>query len=393
MKAQYLVILSAFWLGEACALTLPDSPIRSYECLACESLSHESISSAWKIANISDKTQTEHKQESRSFYIKTTLGDLEKGVSVPVLGAGAVIRVTPMHPSLKLGKPQFYIAKNGVKQSIHEASSLLLQNEAVPNTEFTGQNLAMFQLKPDLGAGNFVFGVESAGANAAEPCVIQVLDQGSNTYMSIKTDKAHYRYGDELTATFLLHDDAYGFPIDEIQASLVSPTGETTPLTIERLKWNIYQAKTSLKNETNPEGKNWYIEADVTTTINDDVVKRHVHSAVSYSIPSAAIREINGSKTQNMTFSATVEAATASRYVLQAVFMATNDKGEKITIANVHSAAWLDTGKSQISFSLPAEIANNYKQPYYLASATLVDYGQLKAVYEYNTPVDIQNLR
>lgn len=392
MKPSYF-LLPAFLIGQAYAMTLPESPVRAYECMTCDALSHSTLSSSWRLANEPLEHKSVHEQKSRKYRVFTTLGVLEKGINLPTRAAGAVISISPMNKQLSLVKPIFRIKKNDVELSLSDASSLLTQNQDTHDSEFDVQNQTLFQLKPDLGAGKFILSASKSGANSGDRYVIQVLDQGSTTYLRVETDKSHYQYGDDMTITFRLQDGAYGYPIDNIDATLVSPEGDSLPLTLKRQKWDTYVAHSKMTDEHNSAGKNWYIEADVSTIIGEDEVLRHVHSAISYAIPSAAVTGIRSLKSNAFDFTATIDAATASRYVLQAVFMATNNKGNKEAIESVHSAAWLLPGKSQLTFSLSRDIANKYKPPYYLASIKLVDYGQMKPVYEYNKPIDIRTLR
>ena len=393
MKPVYL-FLAASLSTQAQAMTLPDSPVHPYECQACESLSHDPLSSSWRIQGDSvAQTIKPQVRESRKYRIVTTLAQLRRGIALPTRAAGAVISISPLSNTEAQSRPDFRIQKNQSQYSIKETASDLALQQALADSEFTSQNLALFQLKPELGAGRFLLTAQQPDGKPDDRYVVQVLDQGSDTYLQVTTDKSHYQYGEELTITFRLHDSAYGYPIDEITATLVGPEGDTQPLTLKRERWDTYVAHTQIKNEKNPAGKNWYIEADVSTMLADSEVVRHVHSAISYSIPSAAITEINTQKNSSQHFTATINVATASRYSLQAVFLATNKHGKREAVETVHSAAWLNPGKSQISFSLSPEIANSYKPPYYLASITLVDYGQIKPVYEYNMPTDISKIR
>jgi|GEM_PF-3125375 len=392
MKPAYF-LLPAFLASSLNAMTLPESTVRPYECETCDALSHAAVSSNWRIQNTSLQHDGLRQQKSRKYRVVTTRAALEKGLPLSTRAPAAVVSIAPLGKQTTPVKANFRIQKNNLDMSLNDAASLLSQNEAVPDSEFTTQNLAMFQLKPELGAGKFILSSKAAGGQANDRFVVQVLDQGSTTYLHIETNKSHYQYGDEMTATFRLQDGAYGYPIDVITASVVGPDGQAIPLTLKKEKWDTYVARIRLTDEKNTHGKNWYVEADISTILNDEEVLRHVHSAISYAIPSAAITDIKVQKGRNFDLIATVDVATASRYALQAVFMGTNSQGKREAIESVHSAAWLSPGQSQLNFSLSTEIANKYKPPYYLASITLVDYGQLKPVYEFNKPTDIGSIR
>lgn len=393
MKSAFFSLIPALMMTQANAMVLPEHDVHPYECTTCESLSRTTLSTAWAIHNDATSHETQRSQKSRSYRLVTSLSQLGKGLNLPVLGAGAVIRITPAGKTLATAKPEFRLRKNDKTWLLKDASQLMSQNQAMSDAEFSAPNQALFQLKPELGAGPFILTASDLAGKPTDAYVVQVLDQGSNTYLHVETDKARYQLGDDVTITFRLQDGAYGYPIDVIEATLVSPDGDKTALDLERKRWDTYLAHAHMSDKKNPRGKNWYIEADVSTWLNDQSVLRHVHTALSYAIPSATLTEIKTVDDKATSFTVGVNVATASRYVLQAVFQATNSKGQKEAVETVHTAAWLEAGRSQLTFSMPAEIANHHKPPYYLASLTLVDYGQMKTVYEYNKPIDVRSLR
>ena len=218
---------------------------------------------------------------------------------------------------------------------------------------------------------------------------IHVFDRNSSTFLTLETDKALYHYGDQLTVNLSLGNEAIDYPMDIVNASLVSPDGEVIPLIINSMDPDHYRAKLKLTSEKNSQGENWYVEADVTSLLGTQTIKRQAHTAFSYAIPSASIKEISFLNAKKLSFSAKIDVATTSRYALQAVLFATDRRGKKHPIQIAQSAAWLIKGKNNLDFSFDSTLTSDYKAPYYLGYIQLTDFGQFKSVYEYNHPIKL----
>lgn len=391
MRASYLAFLSALWFTSAQSMTLPLQQVIPYDCKNCDSLSHEPLSMSWAAENKPLVHEVKHEQTSRKYQIKTSLEQLKKGVAIHTQAPGAIIRISPVNPDSAI-KPEFRIKNgSGLNLTLQDASSLFSKDKALENTVFARKTLALLQLKPELGSGEFILTSSTTPLND-ENFIIHVFDKFSSTALTVETDKTRYHYGEELTATITLHDENKNCPIDLINASLVSANGEVTPLILDHVQGDVYQTHTNLVSDKNSQGENWYIEVETATLFKTQTIKRQAHSAFSYVIPSAAIREIKKQTTGSLAFSAKIEVATGSRYALQAVLYGSDAKGEIHPIQTVQSAAWLAIGEQNLDFSFDSSLKTNYKAPYYLGYIHLIDFGQLKPVFEYDKPIALTKL-
>ncbi|MDI9818567.1 MULTISPECIES: DUF4785 domain-containing protein [unclassified Legionella] len=393
MKANSLIFSSMLlWLAQAQALTLPVQPVMPYDCRDCESLPHEDLNSAWYTE---DKPLSEgviHKQISRKYQIKATLKELSTGVAIYTQASGAVIRIAATNPAAKI-KPDFYIKKpQGANLGLKQASVLFSSDEALNNTAFAGESVVL-KLKPELGSGKFIINIPSTQLKQDnELFIIHVYDKEAPAFLAVETDRARYHYGDELKVNISLHDDALSYPIDYINASLLSPEGEVTPLTLEQVHDNLYQASINLTSNKNGAGENWYVIVDASTLVDTQVIKRQAHTAFSYVIPSASLLKVSRQGKEPFSFSADLEVATGSRYALEAVLFGSDSGGNIHPIETVQSASWLPAGTHHLNFSFDSDLKTDYKAPYYLGYLHLIDFGQLKPVYEYNTPIELTAL-
>ena len=189
-----------------------------------------------------------------------------------------------------------------------------------------------------------------------------------------------------MIATIILSDHESDYSIQSLYVTLISPEGTRIPLDMVQASPevpNVFKASTELLTKKSYQGENWYLETEVTSTDGTRTLKRQAHTAFSYSVPSAAIREIKTQSSKLLNFSATLEVATASRYALQAVLFK-EQNGKKIPVETVQAANWLEVGKQIINFSFTPTLTKNYNGRYYLGALTIMDYGQLKPVFEYN---------
>ena len=392
MKALSLILLTLVWFGESQAFSLPKQrSLIPYECQQCDNLSRDTLNLSWATPNVALQQMTRHQQTSRKYQIKANLKQLRAGVPIHTQAPGAIIRISPVNtPSIK---PEFRIRNNrGINGTLMDASSLFSKEEALNNTPFAGNTFALAELKPEMGSGEFIISTDINQADENSEFIIHVFDRNSSAELTLQTNKLRYYRGDELITTILLNDRELDYSIDKLTVSLISPDGEITSLNPTSLAPNIFQARVLLDSEKNSQGANWYVEAAITSILSDKIIKRQVHSAFSYVIPSASVEELNKDNSDAFRFSALINVATGSRYALQAMLLARDHQGKLYPVQTTQSSAWLSTGQHRLNFSFDSPIKTDYNPPYYLGYIRLTDFGQMKPVFEYDTPIEITQL-
>lgn len=359
MRAKYSLYLSLICASQAISATFPEQAVRAYACENCASLSHQTLDTHWSVSDkrFLEKTRDLREQQTKAYQVKASFAQLQKGIQLPTKAAGAVIRINPVQK--KSLTPALSIQKDKQTYTLKEAASLMAQDEALAGTPFP-QNGILLQLKADLGSGMFLL-TASGNNSPADEFIIHVNDIGSSAYFSVGTDKSIYRYGDTLIATIRTTDSL----AESIEAKLNSPDGTQYPLTLKEISEGVYQGKTRLTDEFNSQGENWYVEAEECIVLGSQQLKYQAHSAFSYSLPSAALLEINPSGKQPFQYTAKLNVATASRYALQAVLLATDKQGQKIPVEVAQSANWLEAGKARLTLNFSSELANRYSGPFY----------------------------
>ena len=403
MKINRVILLitsiALLCLVSSHAMVLPSQTPHSYICENCEYLSHDTLSTHWPIAPNQLDQKTLHQQISKKYSATTTFKELKKGFALYTQAPGAVIRISTLPPkgsvkSVSQFKPDFYIkTPNSGLLPLQEAAHLIATDEALSESFFSQNTQKIFQLKSELGSGKIILLAKPISGHENERFNIYIFDKFAPTDLVIKTNKANYLYEDELITTITLSDNTSQYPLDTIEAALVSPNGEKTPLVLEKHEDNSYTAKTILLSETNHVGGNWYVETDVAATVNGYVIKRQANTAFSFALPSAVIKEIKSSASSPLTFIATVNVATASRYALQGVLFTDNLETKKIPLEIIQTSSWLTPGNHEILFSLASKNPNTTSGKFYLGALELIDYGQLKPVFTYNRfiPIDMHS--
>ncbi|CEG57316.1 DUF4785 domain-containing protein [Legionella fallonii] len=390
MKTTLLILMSAFCTSQIHAYPLPKQLTKSYDCKECSSLSHDKLQDQWSITDQPLHDEVNNRQKSYSYREKVTAKQLKDGVVISTLAPGAVIRITPLQkkamPRLMLKTPKEQLVP------LKEASALFNQDEGTREETLFMKHQTMLQIKPELGAGKFTLKSDDIDGKSSDTYLINVFDKFSLTYLLVESDSLHYQYGDKLTATVSLKDSEEDYSVDDVNVSLVSPQGEITPLTLTKIKHNKFQGSTFLNSEINDQGKNWYIDANVNTTLDQKVIRRSGHAAFSYAIPSASLLSIKKLSATHLTFTATIDVATASRYALQSVLFYQTGEGAAIRPIEIsQKAQWFEPGKHVIQFTFDNS-SQLSEDNLYLGYLHLIDYGQLKTVYHYNKPIKVTQL-
>lgn len=367
------------------AFQLPEQHTKSYECSDCSRLSHETIQHQWSVATTSlQPLKLNNVQKSFSYKKVVSAGELEAGVTLPTTAPGAVLRVTPIHhkvlPKLEIVTP------NKHPINLKKASFLYSENNAMD----TDLQQIMFELKPELGSGEFILHskntlTQTSTLKTNYSYTISVYEKASPFFLQVGTDSVHYQYGDTVTATISINAGSY--ESNDLNAYVIDSNEQKIPLALTKIHENTFQGSIKLASELNDRGKNWHIEVDTV----GGLIKRSGHCAFSYAIPSASLLDIKKTSLKPLAFIATVNVATASRYALQTVLFQRNSQGEKVPVKTVQKAQWLEPGVHQIEVSF-GDVNAIKEQDLYLGYLRLVDYGQLKTVHQFDKPIKLTQL-
>lgn len=389
MKLTQYLLLSAIYITQAQAYDLPIQPTKSYDCKVCEQLSHETLQDTWPVHNQTLNTKTRNLQTSYSYREKVSSKQLQQGITISTLAPEAIVRITPLQHNTP---PHLFIkTPNNQRLNLREASTQFSENDMFGEDRLTIPHQIVMQLKPALGAGQFILKSDDQQNDDMDSYQISVYDKFSTTRVTVETDSLNYRYGDKVNATITLHDDHVEHDIDEVRATVVSPIGQVIPLELKEVAPNQFIASTTLLSELNDQGENWYVAAEVESNMGKTQVRRSGHTAFSYAIPSASLKDLKLVSSNPLTFETTVNVETPSRYALQSVLYAQGKNGNLKPLLTTQKSQWLEKGTQTIQFTF--DNSTHFEEDkLFLGYLHLTDYGQLKTVYQFNQPIQLSQL-
>lgn len=91
-----LIFLSLFCCAQVNAFTLPQNPVKSYDCDICNSLAHESMQDRWKIGEFPLNKTESNIQKSYSYNQQVTAAQLQQGIHLAIHTPEAVVRIIPL---------------------------------------------------------------------------------------------------------------------------------------------------------------------------------------------------------------------------------------------------------------------------------------------------------
>ncbi|MBN9230156.1 MAG: hypothetical protein BGO90_14400 [Legionella sp. 40-6] len=390
MSKLLILILSLTCWMQSYAYPLPQQKIKSYLCDQCTYLSHEPLQAHWTISENPLVSSLSLGEKSYSYNQMVTGKQLKQGVIVSTRAPGAVIRISALDS--RSTPPLQLITPTQKMMSLPQAASVYGENEALESTPLSGSGLhTWLQLKPELGFGKFILKTQNASAQSNQNYLLHVFDKFSLMFLKVAPESLNYHYGDEFRAHITLQDNDTSYELQDINAFITGAEGEPIPLVLRKVKRNQFVGTTLLTTDMNPQGENWHVTAEVFSEQDDIIVRRTARAAFSYSIPSASLINLKKISSKPLTFSALVEVATASRYVLQSVLFEQAINGDPKPLETTQSARWLTPGKHLVQFTFDNH-QNLNEDSLAVGYLRLTDYGQYKTVYQYDVPIKLNQL-
>lgn len=368
------------------AFTITEQTPRPYDCSTCETLSHEPLSARWLLKNNAVEDVPSNKMSSRQYAFYTTGAALKAGLPIMLDAPEAVIRMTPTSPQSLMNSQFFIQSQQGQIIPLENSNAINLLSDADNPLALNRASDFITQLKPELGSGHFILKSQSHDLQDNEQVQVTILHHSDNAYLSIETDRSMYVYGNPINITVTSSGKIAGNPVINVEAEIVSPTNEHYPLSLSRLDTTTYQATATLLNEVNSSGENWSIFAEATAMDkNGKILKSKIRTAFSYAIPSGIIKSVAQDLKDPMTYHLILDVATGSRYAINAVLANQDDSNQSVPLEMVQIANWFEPGEHPVTVTFSSDELKTY-QHLGLSQLEVLDYGQLRKVFEYRAP-------
>lgn len=337
---------------------------------------------------------TPHKAHSKLYWIRVAGDELSKGIPIEVSAAQAVVRISPLAPPADSPEargpalaPERLELIQGSRSLHGQAAMEALAGQeqlAATGSPFPPGTTA-FRLTPNLGSGLFLLSTSQSIPSDAQ-YLVEVVDQHSDTVMTLQTDATSYLQGQTLHATLTLEGKQGQSAIDSASAYLLSPSGKRYPAVVSEAAHGAYRADIDLNEEPSRSFGLWELHAALHGKGTGGPIRRNAKTAFSLSSPHAKLHgqvQVKKNDSGDLTASLTAEVTAASRYVLRGVLYGSDAEGNMKPIAVSETARWIEAGEGQLALVFNAgELAGSGLQaPYELRDLQLSDQGRMTVQY------------
>lgn len=374
----------------AMAFDFDAKTLQTYDCEQCEHFSQANLGRHWQTNGTNlGKTNIQNSRPSFSYRLKTNTDTLAKqGLALSILGQQAVVRIHAKN-LVELSKYLFLQNTQGQRMSV---ASLALPNPKQSDklTPWKTDETVFLQLPASAKQGQYRLRLSDEAKLAAQDIYIQVIDRQSGVGMGIQTDKVFYQYGDTMKANIYINDlRQTHLPISEVNAYLRNDANETIALEVYKDKdhsWVEYPF-TELRNS---QGTPWYLMVEALADVGDMKIKRNAHAAISYTIPSATALTAKRSQKSGNALDIKLKASVASRYQVQAVLYQKGSDGSMHPVEISEQTVFAKPGEQTVTLQFDNALKST--AGYEVGNISIIDYGQMQAVFVYNGRIPMQRL-
>jgi hypothetical protein len=338
-----------------------------------------------------------HVASSRQYWKEVSAEQLLEGVKLQLLGAGALIKVTPI---LDANSAQISLIANDF--SIEDASGLVYTHGAALSKSVTAMKMkelripanpgaVIMQLKTSLGTGEFTLKYRSPAA-VAESFLVHVNDKNSDHVLNMQALSDNVFVNQEMAATLRLNHQGQQRNIDNVVLSLVSPAGVKIPVDAILKDSRLLISSGRSLPVTHAVYGLWELHAMVTSTVNGVKVQRNVKTGFAYSVPSAELTgkiriSAPSSRDRTLDIDFGLNAASAGRYEIRGILYGGNSNNERVPLMLANSAGWREAGPStlRLEFELDKLQSGVGGSPYELRNLQLYDQGRMMLLHRQST--------
>jgi hypothetical protein len=309
--------------------------------------------------------------ESREYWQRVDGARLGQGYALALTAPGAVVLVSPGPGADPLRREQFALASNGRGVDFASATETLVDAQA------------LHQAGMDVAPGSIGFRLRDGHENGAVLQVngargdylLHVLEPRSAQVLSARSLRDTAHAGTPVQFELAL---AGGARFDGAMGLLAGPDGTVVEVAFAAVGENR-RGRAVLPAQVTAQPGLWELRATVAAQVGERAFQRDVRVALAVVAPTARLTgEVvagPGSRGQGRSLQVAVEVGTAGRYELRTVLFGTDGGGNRVPMAELHSAAWLEPGQRSLRLDLPVAARGAARAPYELRDLRLTDQG------------------
>jgi hypothetical protein len=332
---------------------------------------------------------------SKEYRLDVSAEELRAGVPLPLVSAGATVRLNPVSPSVAGASTKALAARvlapeslvlvdpAGTRHSDGAAMEAIAGMEALKAAGAPfAEGTTAFRLRADLGAG--AWQLRAPGLVGDDRYTLFVLESGSDIELTTRTGRAAYLAGQPLTLHASLVRGETHLPVDTLRGLVVSPDGRTF-----EVEWragrNGYQGRLPLAVAGSVETEGlWEAHLAIHAAVDGAPVLRNVKTAFAVALPTARLGHLAARQPvdsgDGLAVTLPLEVGSAGRYQLHGVLFGTAEDGTLQPLGVGQSAAWLEPGEGQLRLRFDAATLAarpDLGAPYVVRDLRLLDQGRM----------------
>lgn len=309
--------------------------------------------------------------QSREYWSVVEAGELKSGFALTTTAPGALVRISPQsrEKSGAVDPGQVRLLRGGQPLSAAAFKRLATASDLKQAGMDVPDGSVIVQLDEAAGQGRF----ELQLSKASGAYLVHVFEPNSDLVLLAQAHRSRLLAGDTVEVAASLQRGKSALAGDVMQAQLVSPSGQTWPLTVSDGK-----ASGQLPLDADPTPGLWEVQVFAGAASKDGPVQRDARTAFEVSRPTARLGGGYAFDPGLVKFSLPVQVAAPGRYEVRGVLYATGPQGAMQPVAQAHSANWLEAGEGKLDLAFgPGNLPIGYGAPFELRSLELKDQTRL----------------
>lgn len=330
------------------------------------------VAVAWAMDPAAElSTQTPHLAQSREYWAAVDGSQLKSGFPLTTTAPGALVRISPeiRAKSGAVDPGEVRLLRNGQPLPASAFKRLATTEQLQKAGMDVSDGTVIVQLDDAVGQGRFQLQLGKASGRY----LVHVFEPRSDLVLVAQSERGRLLAGDTVEVATSLQKGGSALAGGVVQAQLVSPSGQSWPLTVSKGK-----AIGQLPLDADPTPGLWEVQLFAGAASKDGPVQRDARTAIEVSRPTARLGGGYAFDPGAVKFSLPVQVAAPGRYELRGVLYATGPQGALQPVAQAHSASWFDAGERKLDLAFgPGNLPMGYGAPFELRFLELKDQTRL----------------
>jgi hypothetical protein len=329
---------------------------------------------------------------SREYWQHVTAGQLAKGISVPVVTPGAVLRINPMGKATAAKAQDIDLSQLEIITGSHRHLDMKAATETIAKEADLDQagfafpkGTMAFRLKPELGTGTFTIRAQGLKEAAATPYLVSVVEPHSPVVLAVTAHGQAILPGSAFTASVQLENGNQPIQVTRVNAAVISPDGHITPVQVRKTaSGKLVASYQPQRLDPNAAGM-WEMKISTEGTLGGQTVLRDIRTAFAYTLPTArltgdvAIDTVPGG---GIVAHLGIESSAEGRYEVRGILYGTAANGKLQPMGIADTAAWLPDGVNSLALTFGPRIVERagFHAPYEVRGLRLMDQSRMSVL-------------